>query len=198
MFISDEQVALQQHHFVKRKMFKFAILLLIISSINIGISTITKVDIINKILGSYDKCFYVLSFISALYIMCDRDTYLPFLGRSIIPCSVLKDSIPSGATKIINVDIKKPNTKVLFWAAESLKDSSVINNYIDAYNDFSNSGVATSDANGIVKLSVRDPQSYTVPFKGLLQPHIHFRICDGLGTLGRVKTIFLKDQKIVG
>ena len=198
MFISDEQVALQQHHFIKRKMFKFAILLLIISSINIGISMIADVDILNKILGSYEKYFYILSFVSALYIMWDRDTYLPFLGRTIIPCNILKDSIPSDAIKIISVDIKKPNTKVLFWAAETLKNPSVVNNYIDAYNDFSNSGVATSDINGIVKFSVRDPQSYTVPFKGILQPHIHFRICDGLGTLGRVKTIFLNDQKIVG
>ena len=198
MFISDEQAVFQQHHFVKRKLFKLAILSLIIASLNIGISMIAKVDVLNKIIGSYEKYFYIIAFISALYIMWDRDTYLPFLGRTIIPCNFLKDSIPANATKIITINITKPNTKVLYWAADNTSNPSVVNNYINAYNDFSNSGVATSDKNGIVKLAVRDPQSYTVPYKGLLQPHVHFRICDGPGTLGRVKTIFLKDQKIVG
>ncbi len=198
MFISDEQSVFQQHHFVKRKLFKFAILSLIIASLNIGISMIAKVDVLNKIIGSYEKYFYIIAFISALYIMWDRDTYLPFLGRTIIPCNFLKDSIPANATKIITINITKPNTKVLYWAADNTSNPSIINNYINAYNDFSNSGVATSDKNGIVKLAVREPQSYTVPYKGLLQPHVHFRICDGPGTLGRVKTIFLKDQKIVG
>jgi uncharacterized membrane protein YuzA (DUF378 family) len=198
MFISDEQAVFQQHHFIKRKLFKFAILALIIASLNIGISMIVKVDVLNKIIGSYEKYFYIIAFISALYIMWDRDTYLPFLGRTIIPCNFLKDSIPANATKIITINITKPNTKVLYWAADSSTNPSIVNNYINAYNDFSNSGVATSDKNGIIKLAVRDPQSYTVPYKGLLQPHVHFRICDGPGTLGRVKTIFLKDQKIVG
>ena len=198
MFISDEEIAFQQHGFIKKKLFKFAILLLIIASLNYGLFIFAKTDIIGKVLGSYQKCFYLLAFISAIYIMWDRDTYLPFLGRTIVPCNFFKDSIPANATKTITININKPNAKVVYWAADSTTNPSIINNYVRAYNDYSNSGVSTSDKNGIVKLLVREPQAYTVPVKGLLQPHVHFRICEGPGSLGSVKTIFLKDQKIVG
>jgi len=200
MFISDENIAFQQHQFFKRKLFKFAMLLLIISSLNYGLFILFKLDIIGKIFSKYQKCFYLLVFVAAIYIMWDRDTYFPFLGRSILPCNILKDSIPSNTNKLITIDIKKPNAKVMFWAAEQSSNSQegLVNDYVTAYGDFTNSGVATSDKYGIVKIAVRSPQSYKVPFKGILEPHVHFRVCDGPGTLGRVKTIFLKDGKIIG
>ena len=34
-------------------------------------------------------------------------------------------------------------------------------------------------------------ESYTVPYKGLLKPHVHYRVCGGNGMLSRVETVNL-------
>ena len=85
MFISDEEIAFQQHGFIKKKLFKFAILLLIIASLNYGLFIFAKTDVIGKVLGSYQKCFYLLAFISAIKSLSvgafQPDVLLPFNPR---------------------------------------------------------------------------------------------------------------------
>jgi protocatechuate 3,4-dioxygenase beta subunit len=67
-----------------------------------------------------------------------------------------------------------------------------------AYNKYENAGVTTTDSTGVAILKIRNPQPYIVPFKGRIEPHVHFRICDGSGMLGRIKTVFVSDEHVEG
>jgi hypothetical protein len=142
------------------------------------------------------RIVYILVGIAALSVAFDRDTYLPFLGESVFPCSVLPDQIPAGATRSVQVHAE-PGHKVVYWASEPGSDDSVPT-YVDAYRKYENAGVATADSSGIATLKVREPQAYTVPMKGRLDPHVHFRICGPTGFVGRIKTFFLADNHIEG
>jgi len=131
-------------------------------------------------------------------IMFNRDTYLPFLGETVLPCTMIPERVPPGATKELRVPAP-PGSKVLYWAAEpAMEELKQIPDWQQAYNKFENAGVATTDSTGVAILKVRNPQPYLVPMKGRLEPHVHFRICDGTGMLGRVKTIFVGDERIEG
>ena len=185
------------YHMGKRKIHKYMMVLLIFGALNyLSIATL-RVNIIQKITvkETIAEFIYLLIGISALLMMFNRDTYLPFLGETIIPCNTLINSVPRDATKKVSLQVK-PNSKVMYWAADE-NNTGFILDYKEAYGDFSNSGISTSDDDGIVELIFRDPQPYYVHIKGILPPHVHYRVCDGEGTLGRIKTIFLDSGKIL-
>ena len=136
--------------------------------------------------------------ISALAIMFDRDTYLPFLGPMVIPCSVLENREPPGATKEIKVMVE-PNVKVIYWAAEPASEKlKEINSWKKAYLDYQNAGVATSNGEGVAVFKIRDPQSYKVPFKGEIAKHVHYRVCGEAGWMGKINTTMLDKNKVEG
>lgn len=138
----------------------------------------------------YVKYVYLLVGLSALYLLFNRDTYLPFLGKTAFPCGLLKEEIkPEDADTAITIKTK-PNSKVVYWAS----DTNLTNANLgpkEAYNNYSNAGIALSDENGKATLEVRKPTRYTVPYNRLLQKHIHYRVCDGRGMLGKVQTVEL-------
>jgi uncharacterized membrane protein YuzA (DUF378 family) len=192
MDVSEDQ-------YYKKLLQKIAIVLLIIGSLNWGLVGGFRVNLVERILGKGSilaRLIYILVGIAALFLAFNRDTYLPFLGESVFPCSVLPDQIPAGATRSIQVNVQ-PGAKVVYWASEP-SDGSSIPTYKGAYREYQNAGVTTADATGVATLKVREPQPYTVPFKGRLDSHIHFRVCGPTGFIGRIKTIFLADGRIEG
>jgi len=194
---------METYHYILKKLYMLAMVLLIVGGVNWGLFGAFKLDLVAKLFGKgiIARTVYILVGLSALYLAFNRDTYLPFLGGSIVPCSVLRDRVPPGATREVKVNIN-PGAKVLFWAAEPAAEHlKHTNNWQKAYTDYENAGVATADSNGVALLKVREPQAYTVPMKGRLEPHIHFRECgNGLsyGWLGRVRTVFLSDGHVEG
>ena len=62
------------------------------------------------------------------------------------------------------------------------------------YASFENIGVTTSNEAGTALLKVRKPQPYSVPFKGRLEPHIHYRVCNPDGMMERVNTVYITDS----
>ena len=131
----------------------------------------------------------VLTVIAAIYVGIRRDTYLPFLGDTVLPCSLLKESVPEHADTEVTVSGLEPDAKVLFWAAEPATTGLArINNWQRAYLGYANAGVTRVGADGHVTLRVRKPQSYSVPLKGRLEAHVHWRICKEGGHLGPVQT----------
>lgn len=179
---------------------KLFYIFVIVGAINWGLIGFTRLNLVEKLLGKNtwtSRLIYILVGISALALAFNRDTYLPFLGESVFPCSVLSDQIPSGATRSIQVRVE-PGSKVVYWATEPSDGNEKDISYKDAYRLYQNAGVATADNDGIAVLKVREPQSYTVPFKGSLEPHIHFRICGPTGFIGRTKTVFLLDGRVEG
>lgn len=141
------------------------------------------------ILGPFATVAYLFIGLCALYLVADRDTYLPFLGPAHIPCGALEPRVPVGANRELVIRTA-PNKKVLYWAAEpAMEGLKNIPSWKGAYLGYENTGVAVSDAEGRAVLQVRNPQPYHVPIKGLLDPHVHYRVCEDSGWLGRVMTI---------
>lgn len=186
--------------YAQKLAFKVAMVLVIVGSLNWLVVGAFKRNLVEFLLGKgmLARSIYVLVGVAALAIMFDRDTYLPFLGPTVIPCASVPDRTPPGATKIVTVSAP-PGSKVLFWAAEpEMEGLREVQTWKEAYAGYENAGVATADNNGQATLKVREPQGYVVPFKGRLDSHIHYRICESSGMLGRVKTLFLKDGRVEG
>jgi len=134
---------------------------------------------------------FILAAIAALYVGLHRDTYLPFLGEAVLPCSLLKEQIPEHADTEVTVSGLTPGAKVLYWAAEPSKETKGLDslkNWQQAYLEFANAGVARVSADGHVVLRIRKPQPYTVPLKGRLEAHVHWRVCKDGGMVGPVQT----------
>lgn len=198
-FYESRFVGVWSETYVKKLLFKVAMVLLIIGGLNWLLVGLFDVNLVSGIFGKsfLATLIYVLVGVSALVIMFDRDTYLPFLGPMVAPCSVLENRDPPGATREVKV-VVSPNTKVIYWAAEPASNKlEKINSWKQAYLDYQNAGVATSNGDGVAILKIREPQSYRVPFKGELAPHVHYRVCGEAGWMGRINTAFL-NQPVEG
>jgi uncharacterized membrane protein YuzA (DUF378 family) len=178
---------------------KIAVVLIIIGALNWGLLGAAKVNLVERLLGKgvASRSIYILVGIAALALAFNRDSYLPFLGESVFPCSVLTDQVPAGATRAVQVQVT-PGAKVIYWASEPADADAAIPNFEGAYRQYLNAGVTTADDTGLAVLKVREPQPYTVPIKGRLESHVHFRVCGPNGFIGRIKTVFLADGHIEG
>ena len=188
-----------QQYYMK-KAYMIAISLLIVGAINWLLVGLVNVNAVQLLLGKgiFARSIYIAVGIAALFVAFNRDTYLPFLGESLVPCSALQERTPPGATTTIQVQVE-PNSKVLYWAAEpETEHLEKVNDWRKAYLSYENAGVVMSDSSGLASLKVRKPQPYMVPWKGRLEPHIHFRVCGDRGFLARVKTVFLNDGHVEG
>ena len=148
------------------------------------------------------RIFQILLIISVVYNVARRDYYLPFLGRAVYPCDSLSEKQPVGATVSVEVHGLKSNTNVIYWASEgdvtnTNNNNDVVDNPWDAYGQYDNAGVTKTNTNGTAILRVRPPVKYKVgrTFVGMtdkvLDLHVHYRECYGLGLMGPVRTIYL-------
>lgn len=199
-FYENRFVGVWSETYVRKLLFKSAMVLLIIGGLNWLLVGVFDFNLVYALFGKsfLASLIYILVGVSAVAIMCDRDTYLPFLGPMVAPCSVLENRDPPGATREVKVVIE-PNVKVIYWAAEpaSLKLEK-LNSWKDAYLNYDNAGVATSNGEGVAILKVRDPQSYKVPFKGQLAPHVHYRVCGEAGWMGKINTVYVGEKSVEG
>lgn len=181
--------------FWSKKIYMFAVLLLVIGGLNWGYCAVFGKDLVSQTVGKINpviaRVIFALVGIAAIYVGFSRDTYLPFLGETLVPCSVLSEKTPDGASLSKEIIIS-PGAKVLFWAAEPATEKfNELNDWRKAYLEYANVGVTTADASGRATLRVRKPQPYKVPTKGRLESHIHYRVCGENGFLGRVETVFV-------
>ena len=124
----------------------------------------------------------------------DRNYYLRFLNRSVFPTGLLveKDEATrekEGFAESFKMSFPRhKNSKIVYWASKKGN----FDHPREAYGDYKNSGVASTDENGVAELHLKEvPGTYVVPYKGQLKPHIHYRVLETNGMLGEVKTIFL-------
>jgi uncharacterized membrane protein YuzA (DUF378 family) len=181
---------------VQKYIYMFCMGILIIGGLNWGSIGIFRVNFVDKIAGpiGLTRPIFILVGLCAIGVMFSRDFYLPFLGQAVVPCGAIKEKVPEGATVGMTVRIR-PGQKVLYWASEPATEKlKTIKRWDEAYLGFENAGVTVADEKGVAVLRIRKPQPYTVPMKGQLQPHIHYRVCTGGGFIGRVETLYL-DQK---
>jgi uncharacterized membrane protein YuzA (DUF378 family) len=184
--------------YVQKKLYMLGALLLVIGGLNWGIVALTGGDLVSSVFGRGSvvaRGIFLLVALAAAFVVFKRDYYLPFLGETHVPCSVMADKVPEGADTSIGVRVR-PGAKVVFWAAEPANED--LKNAVDykaAYLEYRNAGVATADADGNATLKVRTPQGYTVPMKGQLPPHIHYRECDGRGFMKAIVTVTLDGKE---
>jgi len=177
--------------YLQKKLVALAILLLVIGGLNWGYVAFAGKDLISHLFGKglITNGIFLAVGVAALALAFYRDTYLPFLGTTVMPCSLVEARTPEGADFEAKI-LAKPGAKVLYWAAEHAnKDLQTVQDYKHAYLAFRNAGVVIADSDGTATLKVRKPQPYTVPLKGELEAHIHYRVCYGDGFLGRVETV---------
>jgi uncharacterized membrane protein YuzA (DUF378 family) len=184
--------------YLQKKLYMLGALLLVIGGLNWGIVAVTGGDLVSSIFGRGSviaRGIFLVVALAAAFFVFKRDFYLPFLGEAHVPCSVLVDKVPEGADTSIGVRVR-PGAKVVFWAAEPAnEDLKNVNDYRAAYLEYRNAGVATADADGNATLKVRTPQGYTVPMKGQLPPHIHYRECAERGMMKPIVTVTLDGKE---
>jgi len=180
--------------YIQKKLYMIGALLLVIGGLNWGIVALTGGDLVSSIFGRGSvvaRGIFLVVALAAAFVAFKRDFYLPFLGETHVPCSVMADKVPEGADSVVSVRVR-PGAKVVYWAAEPAnEDMMSIVDYRAAYLEYRNAGVATADADGNATLKVRTPQGYTVPVKGQLPPHVHYRECDGRGFMKSIVTVTL-------
>ena len=176
------------------KVYIAAILLLIVGGMAWGWMAATGKNVVSKIFGSWAGVVYGLVGLSALFLlMWGRDAFLPFLGTTVFPCSVLQDKVPESADTTVSVSVR-PGAKVLYWAAEPATDGlKELQSWREAYGSMENAGIATANQDGVVILKFRHPQHYTVGIMNRTLPvHVHYRECGDNGMLSPVQTHFME------
>lgn len=174
-------------------LYAFAMLLLVLGGIKLGIVGLTSTLSIQGY--KVPTVFLLLVGFAALCVGMVRDFYLPFLGETLVPCSILEVKAPDNADASVTV-LVAPGRKVLYWAAEPENESlHTLLNWRSAYLEYKNAGVALSDSDGHAVLKVRKPQGYSVPTM-VLPRHVHYRVCGDEGFLGPVRTVKMDGKEL--
>lgn len=181
-----------------KKLHALAILFLVIGGLNMGSMLVFKKGALSAIFGKNTfvvNLVFLLIGISALSLAFFRDSYLPFLGKAVLPCNLMNPQTPTNADAEVQVSVQ-PGSKVLYWAAEPVNHGlQFVQNWKKAYQEFANAGVTIADGRGVATLRVRTPQPYTVPIWGKLAPHVHYRVCKHHGFVGPVQTVTLNGHE---
>jgi len=156
-----------------------------------------------------DTGIYIVFFVCALYLAFQRNTWLPFLGESVLPSALVPLKVNSGDTEVI-VRVR-PEAKVVYWSAKpsSSKGTKVPSGTLlssegsftfrdsvpevkTAYDDYSNSGVTQANIDGIAKLAFNKGTNYEVPGGKVIKSHVHYREMDlEYGMMGPVQTVYV-------
>ncbi len=132
---------------------------------------------------------YIVFFVCGLYLAFQRNTWLPFLGESVLPSALVPLKTNPGDT-VVDVRVK-PEAKVVYWSAKPSKDEVPIE-VKSAYDDYGNSGVTQANIDGIAKLSFNKGTDYQVPGGKIIKSHVHYREMDlEYGMMGPVHTVYL-------
>jgi uncharacterized membrane protein YuzA (DUF378 family) len=185
--------------YLLKKLYAICVLLLVIGGLNWGTVAVFKTDAISALLGKdsiASRLIFIIVALAAVYIGFSRNSYLPFLGETVMPCTALSEKVPDKADLKVRV-IAPTGFKVLYWAADAADESDklkTLKNWKDAYGKFENIGIAIAGDDGSALLHVRKPQRYWVPPGMKLEPHVHYRVCSGDGMLGPVKSLYIEER----
>lgn len=132
------------------------------------------------------RAFVVTSLLVLTYTSSKRDTWLPFLGKTVIPPSAFIHQIPVNASERITLPVHKDAVSVVYWGAETENAAQPGDDPMTSYYPWTNAGVVPV-SNASATFHFRCPRKYKVRGK-ILPKHIHFREIFSNGVLGHVKT----------
>lgn len=165
---------------------------LIVGGLAWGVYGATGVQLVRTVFPrSVANGLYIFVGLCALYLMFQRDVYLPFLGETVLPCSLLEERGVNGADTEVPLGGLPAGAKILFWASEPAASAAPLPDWRKAYAAFENAGVTHADAQGFATLRVRRPQPYSVPSGKRLESHVHWRVCGADGLIGPVQTTWV-------
>ena len=183
----------------KSKNYIILMSLIIIGSVNwgahaLGYNIIDDISLkLNQLFNSnipINKIIYIIVAISGLWLASKRSTWLPFLGNTVFPESLVPLKQPLNTDTTIKIKTE-PNVKIAYWSALNKGDN--IDVY-SAYGNYENSGVIMSDENGNAFLPIMTGTGYTLPSGTILPRHIHYRIINysdySCGIMGKIETIY--------
>lgn len=171
--------------------------LVIIGAINWGACTLgfNLVEALSKGINNIfhsnlpiDRIIYLIVALAGIWLATKRDTWLPFLGKTVFPESLVPQVLPAKPDKIITIKTE-PNVKIAYWAALNKGETTDVHL---AYGNFENSGVVLSDANGEAKLPIMTGTGYTLPSGQVLPRHVHYRIVNSTknrGMMSKINTV---------
>lgn len=186
-------------HYLGHKIHMILVALVLIGAINWGTTALgyNLVEILTNTVNNYfrtntnlDKIIYIIVGIAGITLALKKKTWLPFLGWTAFPSQVfVPNKVNENGSFVVKVNVK-PNTRVAYWASLP-QASEVVPDVEEAYDDFSNSGVVTSDSNGVAELLVAPGTSYIVPSGREISRHIHYRELDRTyGMMSDVRTVY--------
>ena len=186
--------------YVKHLYYMVIVSIVLIGAINWGASAVgfNFVEILSNGLNSmfksqipFDKIIYVIVGLSGIFLAARFHTWLPFLGRTVLPGQLLELKTPENTNKVVTIQTE-PNIKIVYWAALPKKNSSdPTPDVVMAYGDFSNSGVIMSDENGNASFPILVGSDYIVPSGKKIKRHIHYRELNlPYGMMGEVRTVY--------
>jgi uncharacterized membrane protein YuzA (DUF378 family) len=173
----------------------------LMGALNTGALIFDK-NIIKSVFGNYSKYIFILIGLSGLYLLLQRDSFLPFLGHNVIPTSFKKD-IPTQqntTTPNVNISIDIPEednwTHIIYWAANPKKNegssSTTPMSWQEAYGNYENTAILPiSKLQKTIVVSLNCPQEYnvnTIFNTKLLPKHFHYRFVDANGYMSRIYT----------
>jgi uncharacterized membrane protein YuzA (DUF378 family) len=174
-----------------------AVFFVLIGGINWGLTALDYniVEKINRMLSDkfhtrlrLDKFVYIVVGLCALGLLFDRTTWLPFLGESVLPGTLVPLKAHTGNTQVkVNVS---PGAKVAYWSAMPGDNPDI--DVRDAYAKFGNSGVVMADGEGVATLSFDKGTDYVVPSGKSITSHVHYReFNDEYGMMGPIGTVYV-------
>lgn len=180
------------------QIYLICVILLIVGGLNWGLIGTFNLNIV-KLINQYtfnspifENIVYITVGLATIYLSTKKSFYLPFLGKTILPPSILKKMNNSmKANNSITVDA--PNAEsVIYWAADPLDAKQIDGSKyaFEAYNKYANSGVAEV-VSGKAVLNVNCPQKYWVSKMGIkktLPKHLHYRLVYPSGWVSEVNT----------
>jgi uncharacterized membrane protein YuzA (DUF378 family) len=166
--------------------------IVIFGAINWGMIGIVNINLVNylSILFKTNINYIVYIIIAAcgIYLLMKRDTYLPFLGEAAFPIP-LENKIPVKKGDQISLELTDlpPYKKVIYWASNP--SSNTYDNPVDAYGNYENQGVVTSDKHGKATIIFNKPGAYKVNTHKKLSVHVHYRYWTKYGLTSEIKTV---------
>ena len=165
--------------------------IVIIGAINWGLVGLLQVNLVSHLSQllktNINSLVYIVIGICGVVLLINRNSYLPFLGEAAFPVP-LEDKLPVASGEQLSAELTDlpPNKKVIYWASNPA--STTYENPVDAYGNFQNQGIVTSDKDGKATIVFNKPGSYKVSNKQL-PLHIHYRYWTEYGLTSDVKTV---------
>lgn len=130
-------------------------------------------NVLEKVISNeYIRYFYIVMGIAAIYLAFDRNTFLPFLGWTVLPGDLLQNKEPINATESVMVPNHPDAKKIVYWATNP---GETVNDPYTAYKNSDNAGVIPVIGKGDkIMLRLRCPKKYKVHGKTLPR-HVHYR-----------------------